>query len=70
MSDCTQGCLEEPNSQRQKVERWLGGRGRGWGVGGGQGEGSGELVFSGDRDLVLEDDKVLEMDGADSQTTT
>lgn len=33
------------------------------------GRGEGELVFSGDRDPVLEDNKVLEMDGGDGQTT-
>ena len=41
--------------------------GVGWGHG--LGEGEGELVFSGDRVLVWEDEKVLEEDGGGGCTT-
>ena len=34
-----------------------------------QGLGEGELVFSGDRHSVLQDEIVLEMDGGDGYTT-
>lgn len=53
--------LEEPNSERQRLEGWLPGPG---------GRGNGELVFSGDGMSVWENEKILEISGGEGCTTT
>ena len=46
--------LELPNSQGHKVEWWLRGGGR-----------NEELLFNGNKVSILQDEKILEVDGGD-----
>lgn len=52
--------LEKSNPWRQKAECWLSGT---------RGRGNGGSAFKGDRISVVNDEKVMEMDGSDIDTT-